>query len=358
MNPGRLPVASELFRQWQSARGNRDEPASRPFSRDWEQLLDAAGIVSAVDRNDAERDVRALEQDRWLHIKPVRHRPHLIQRLTIPLEQEARWREAFGFVPPSDTEARRLLEFPWVPQLEFVRSARLQVPFGDLQALHAFLGAHPDPLPLVPIKERSLQIFGDEKRLDALLGSTLFREERLDLQRDLGCEIIGEPLAWKRGPTGAVGRPVIVIENAATWHSYCRWNRDRARFSAVVYGGGNRFADGVRYLTDLFEELDGSRRVLYFGDLDPPGLQIPQRASRSAEALGLPFVEPHLWSYRQLLRLGQGRETAWTGDPGTPEECAWLGELADPVLQLLAAGKRVAQEHLGWEYLQTQTHDR
>jgi hypothetical protein len=354
MNPAQLPLAGELFRQWRIARGDRQEPASRPFTRDWEQLLEAAGIVSAVDRNDAERDARALKADGWLELKPVRHRPHLIQRVAIPLDQEGRWREAFGFMPPSDAEARQILEFPWVPNLAFLPAAKLQVPFEDLKALNTFLNSEPGPLPIIPIKERSLQIFADEKRLDTLLGSALFREDRLDLNRDLACEIVGEPLAWKRGPAAAADQPVIVLENAATWHSYCRWNADQARFSAVVYGGGNRFADGIRYLPDLFGELGGIRRILYFGDLDPPGLQIPQRASKIAGAIGLPGVEPHLWSYRQLLTLGQGREVPWDGPPATASECAWLGELAGAAARLMTDGRRLAQEHVGWSFLKQQ----
>ena len=65
-----------------------------------------------------------------------------------------------------------------------------------------------------PIKERSLEIFGDEKRLDALQSTSLFRRRRLDLVKDLKCETIGEPLAWKRGPSKATSKPIIVIENA------------------------------------------------------------------------------------------------------------------------------------------------
>ena len=358
MNPGQLPVACELFRQWRTARGDREEPAARPFTRDWEQLLEAAGIVSALDRNDAERDAQALEAAGWLRLTPVRHRPHLIQRVALPLDQENNWREAFGFVPPSDAEARQIREYPWKPGLDFARSGRLQVPFEDLKALNLFLAPEPGTLPIVPIKERSLEIFRDEKRLDALLGSSLFRADRLDLMRDLACEIVGEPLAWKRGPAGGAEKPVIVLENAATWHSYCRWNATTALFSAVVYGCGNRFTDGVRFLADLFEELGGTRRMLYFGDLDPPGLQIPQKASRSCEASGLPPVEPHLWSYRHLLALGNGKQTAWDGEAGTHAECAWLGGLADAAFRIVASGRRLAQEHVGWTFLRTQSTDR
>ena len=33
MKPAGLPIARELFAQWQRARGGRTDPASRPFSR-------------------------------------------------------------------------------------------------------------------------------------------------------------------------------------------------------------------------------------------------------------------------------------------------------------------------------------
>src|SRR5207302_1560820 len=204
----------------------------------------------------------------------------------------------------------------------------------------------------VPIKERSLQIFGDEKRLDSLLSSTLFRGGHLDAAGDLRCEVIGVPLAWKRGPSGASTKPLIVIENAATWHSYCRWNAQCALFSGVLYGDGNRFPDGVRYLPDIFHELAGPRPVYYFGDLDPQGLIIPQEASGRAKAAGLPVPQPHIWSYRQLLLQGTGRGQPWEGQPPSSTLCDWLGECSQPARELFAARKRLPQEHIGWEFLQ------
>ena len=143
-----------------------------------------------------------------------------------------------------------------------------------------------------------------------------------------------------------------MIENAATWHSYCRWNVERCLFSAVVYGDGNRFADGIRYLADIFDELGGPRQVLYFGDLDPQGLLIPQEASSRAQSLGLPAVEPHLWSYQQLLALESRHNQPWEGEPPSPTLCDWLQNLAEPARLLFAARCRLAQEHIGWEVLQ------
>jgi hypothetical protein len=318
-------------------------------------LLEDARLVSATDRSEAERDGRKLAASGWIELKPVRYKPHLIDRVIVPLAAEGRWREAFGFVAPSNEEQSRIREFSWAAQLGFVREARLNLSFDELVKINDFiktLGTLGNAQAIVPIKERSLELFGDEKRLDQLTSSALFRPGRLDLTKHLRCEIIGVPLAWKRGPSVAHAKPLIVLENAATWHSYCRWNDARAFFSAVVYGDGNRFVDGIRYLRDLFSELGGTRPVLYFGDLDPQGLLIPQEASARAQAAGLPAIHAELWSYHKLLALGQGHWQPWEGEPPSSTLCDWLGNCAEPARQLFSAGQRLAQERIGWEFLQ------
>lgn len=247
-----------------------------------------------------------------------------------------------------------LRAIPWAPELRFLAATRVFVPLADLLKLQAFFAGGGRERPLVPIKERSLAIFGDEKRLDHLArGTVLFGEGRLTLDM-LRCFIVPEPLPWTVGPDPS--GPLLVIENAATWHSYCRWNAEQKLFSGVVYGCGNRFVDGVRYLDDVFAELGGQRRVFYFGDLDPQGLLIPQEASTRAQAASLPAVDPHLWSYRQLLWLGDGRGQPWEGEPPSPTLCDWLGDLAEPARHLFASGKRLAQEHIGWEFLRMQSY--
>ncbi len=350
MNPALMPVARELFAQWQRARGGRTESSKLPFTRDWEDLLEGAGLTTATERIEAEADARSLAQDGWLELKPVRYKPHLIARIVLPLAAEARWGEAFGFTPPTDEEARRMREFPWVPELAFLRETRVNLPFDELRRLNDFLQAGSGERPVVPIKERSLQLFGDEKRLDVLADSVLFRGGRLTLAQ-LRCEIVAEPLAWKRGPAEAADKPVIVLENAATWHSYARWNQATAQFSAVIYGGGNRFVDGVGFFAEVFRELGGARRVFYFGDLDAAGLAIPQRASRRAKELGLSTIEPHLWSYRQLLGLANKATPTFCHMQAVSELCAWLGDLSGEADVILSNGNRIAQEHLGWDYL-------
>lgn len=245
-----------------------------------------------------------------------------------------------------------LTSITWSPKLAFVVASRIGVVPEDLLKLNTFFLNGHGSRTVIPIKERSLEIFGDEKRLDALRSTSLFRNGRLNLKNDLCCEMVGEPLGWKRGPVEAATQPIIVIENAGTWHSYCRWNSESKWFSSVIYGCGNRFADSVHYLADIFAELGGPRRVFYFGDLDPQGLLIPQEASGRAKSVGLSAVEPHLWSYDALLRMPKERSQLWEGESPSTTLCDWLDTLAQPARQLLATGRRLAQEHIGWEFLQ------
>jgi hypothetical protein len=397
MKPEPLPIARELFAQWRRARGDRSDPATRPFSRGWEELLADAGLHSATERCEAERDAQALAADGWVELKSVRYRPHGIDRITVPLAQENRWRAAFGFTPPSDDNARQVRDYPWQPELAFLPTARLGLSFDELRRLNDFLARGGRRRPLVPLYERSLDLFGDEKRLDQLYrGSALFAEGRLSLDL-LRCFAVSEPLGWKRG--AAKDGPVIVIENLATWDTYGRWNEQTPQFSAVVYGGGYRFVESVSSLVELFRELGGVRRVCYFGDLDADGLEIPQRADRKASRLGLPAIEPHRDSYRWLLEFAEGvleperrvdareplsqdpvprgpvqrpdlppvvaapssalRDDGASVCPDTAAAvsvdrslCTWLGELADAAWAVLARGGRLAQENIGWEFLE------
>lgn len=349
------PWLRALVFHWHELRSHVASDFQRPFSRDWEDLLESADLTSAESRDEAFREAKALQAAGLVDLKTVKYRPYQIERVIVPFAAEPRLRELFGDeLPGAPGPKFDFASVKWASQLAFLIKGAVSVASDDLLRLNDFLLKQPQTQHTIPIKERSLEIFGDEKRLDAMLSTSLFRNGRLDWKVDLKYEIIGEPLGWKRGPAGAENQPIIVIENAATWHSYCRWNAERNLFCAVVYGCGNRFVDGVRYLSDLFDELGGSRRVFYFGDLDRRGLEIPQEATSQTNRLRLPLIEPHLWSYRQLFALGDGRGQSWEDEPPSATLCDWLGELAEPARQLFAANQRLPQEHVGWELLQNQ----
>ena len=249
-------------------------------------------------------------------------------------------------------ETTDLRAFPWAPELRFLANTRATVRHDDLLKLQKFFANGGRDQKPIPLKERSLQIFGDEKRLDALFrGSSLFADGRLTLEQ-LRCFSVAEPLAWERGPASEA--PLMVIENAATWHSYCRWNREHGFFSAVVYGSGNQFMHSVAYIEEILRAVGGRRRVLYFGDLDPQGLRIPRLANAKAVELGLPAVEPDVWFYRRLLELGLEKATRATEPLECPsQDLAWLGDIADTAAALFAQQRWLPQEHLGWDVLQS-----
>ncbi len=84
---------AELYRQWHAARGKRVVGASRAFSRNWAELLEAAGITSAEDQATAAREAKACGQ---LVLKRHRYRKYLIERVTLPLASESWLIECFG----------------------------------------------------------------------------------------------------------------------------------------------------------------------------------------------------------------------------------------------------------------------
>ena len=59
MKPG-PPWLAELHRQWLAARGRRAAGAVKAYARDWEPLLDAAGLHTAEERAAAAREAAAM----------------------------------------------------------------------------------------------------------------------------------------------------------------------------------------------------------------------------------------------------------------------------------------------------------
>ena len=351
MNPRETPVGQELFRQWARARGRSGRVAARDFIRRWEHVEEAAELHGTPE-SETLRDLRDLAAEGWVRLESPRAYPHRIAKIRIPADAETRWKDAFGFVAPDDTERRKIEEFDWSPPLAFVAKARVNVSFDTLVRIDRFFrepaGANRRS---IPIKERSLQIFGDEKRLDELFrGSVLFGEGRLTLD-GLACFIVPEPLPWSRGLCAS--GPVIVLENAATWESYRQWDRCSPRFSAIVYGGGDRFREGVGYLKEVFEEIGGERTVVYFGDLDAAGLRIPRTADDKARASGLPPILPHRWSYRQLFDLPERQELRKADgcQPPLPADLEWLGDMAEEARTLMSRYGRLAQEWVNLDLL-------
>ena len=255
----------------------------------------------------------------------------------------------FVWVEGQAREARRVsgAGVAWRPELAWAAERSLdEQTLSDLRAINAFFRDGGAERRVVPLRERSLQLFGHEKRLEALRGGQLFFHGRLTLEQ-LRCEEVHPPFVCERIGDGA---DVLVVENHHTFISLRRAVPPDGPLGVVVYGAGAHFKGSVTFLADL---PTPPRRVFYFGDLDIDGLDIPVHASEHARATGLPAIEPATPLYRLLLDHGTPVPVE---NPPSPDRVrkltAWLPEeLRAAAAAVLDAGQRLAQEWVGTELL-------
>lgn len=235
---------------------------------------------------------------------------------------------------------------PWVPELGFWTELKPRQ-MTAAKAINEFLLKRRGTFGLVPIKERSLEIFGDEKCLDAMrTGSSLF-SGRLPL-RVLGAFQVPLPLPYRQAD--APGRPVLVVENHNSFWSFGKWNHGAKRYSAVVYGAGEAFRSTGAALGQALRDVDGVGAE-YLGDLDPKGIRIPQDFNRTS-APDEPKVRPALDLYRWLIQNGRRREKADCLKAEVSHAKDWLGNsLGEELAEIWRQGLWIPQEGLGHEQL-------
>ena len=260
--------------------------------------------------------------------------PQKVRRIEAPAPRDDAWRH-----------------LPWHPELAWVpdvpRLSPDQVHF--LRRVHEGLvgGWFRTPAPL---RYRSLQLTGHEKRLEQHLGTAVFGSGRLSPEM-LGLYRDVLPLAWERvGPGGRV----LVFENSAPF-SVARSilsAMDSPPYGIVAYGGGRAFVDSVEYLRTLGCEVTA---IDYAGDLDEPGLRIALAARETARrAGGLPDLGPAPGLHAMMLRAAEqfGRPAGWRDPKRTgladPSAADFLPDDVRPrVVEMIAAGRRIPEEVLG-----------
>jgi hypothetical protein len=206
---------------------------------------------------------------------------------------------------------------------------------------------------MVPAKERSVELFGKEKRLEMMKNSTLFLSGRLSFEL-LRCFSVPPPLVWERLPLAGPPRPVLVLENHSTYHSFSLWNQSSRLYSAIVYGSGDALKTSAIGLAEVVRSLSWDGRFFYFGDIDPEGLLIPLAASAALSTVELPPLTAHLGCYHRLLERAGHVSLPSGGKLGLPPDSRpWLGEhLAFKIEPWFERGTRMPQELVGWEQLE------
>lgn len=201
-----------------------------------------------------------------------------------------------------------------------------------LNAVNVWLGERAPNTPVLPTRERSLEIFGDEKRLDLLVGTRLFLLGVLSLDL-LRAFATAPPFhATVVGPADVL----LIVENHHTYHSLVRAAREADRGIGMIgYGMGGAITASITYAAELPEHHDRNdfELILYWGDLDAKGLSIAHTAHERARAVGLAAVEPAKILYRSHYVHARWRPNPRGGTP-TSDEVMWLDPPVEIVTQL------------------------
>lgn len=96
---------AQLHQDWMTARKRRVTASVQPFRRDWEQLLEDAGIRSAEDQQAALREAQQLAK---FQLTPRKRNPRFIDKIVVPLESEAWLHEQFGTQPGAASQQQAL----------------------------------------------------------------------------------------------------------------------------------------------------------------------------------------------------------------------------------------------------------
>ncbi len=257
-------------------------------------------------------------------------RPPLPRFVTVPASRRERPPDRWRSFPWRD-------ELGWVASLPYLADSNLQA----LVAIDTWLARRDPDAPLVPVRVRSAEVLGDEKRLDDLVKTRLFGPGRLSLDL-LGATRYPPPL-----PTRLVGdgSGVLIVENMDPfWLCVEAARRLTGPVGRIAWGVGKA---AVASVASLAWDDPRPAAIWYWGDMDPEGVRIAGDVARAAEAVGLPPVRPALTLWSAML-AHSGKEVgsvAWDHVSGT-----WLGhDLWDRTASLRAARARIAQEDLGVE---------
>lgn len=239
--------------------------------------------------------------------------------------------------------------FPWHPRLHWVFELRAlsqdQVAF--LQRVHRGLvsGWFEQRECL---KYRSLQLTGDEKRLEELQRGMLFSPGRLTLGM-LGCELESLPLASEHFST----KPkLLIFENAAPFMLARKILATTSQpvIGRLAYGAGKQVLKAASYLPMIEPVIT---EVLYVGDLDAEGMRIAAALQHLSKEIP---VRPATRFHKAMLESASLLESS-DGWPYTHEReqndpasgVSFLAaDIREQVSSMIRNGRRIPEEALSF----------
>lgn len=306
----------------------------------WNEVLRAIPALAAAPdrRTQYRRAIDALAAQERIRL-PASSGPNWDRASTPPIPLKL-WRVR----PPDVSTSLKAHEIAWRPELAFVLTLNLRRDaLQDLQTIQQFLCAAPDS-PDIPIKERSYELFGDEKRLEKLLAGEVGQHLTLAQLRCHGVSLtpVHTRVAGSRGP-------VLVVENEAAFESFSRWNQIHAAFSMVVYGRGKEAPKYAAFIAGSAKLVGAG--ACYFGDLDGHGVQIADTTSEEMRGHGV-ILQPLVMAYERLAGCTPTIDEAEPTPAVWERGIEWLPlSIAERATAMFREKRRVAQEAFGWTVL-------
>ncbi len=213
---------AQLHQDWMTARKRRVTASVQPFRRDWEQLLEDAGIRSAEDQQAALREAQQLAK---FQLIPRKRNPRFIDKIIVPLESEAWLHAQFGTQPGAASQTQALdavrawsaKTHPLMPEAWSELCQRLEAAFNIPRVLEPFRWL--EPIRLNELLALLFQITSREWRTGTLIRDASthlgYDSKHLESQQSF-LERALETLFGRETPLEAVG-----IQTSNSTLHYC-----------------------------------------------------------------------------------------------------------------------------------------
>ncbi len=208
-------------------------------------------------------------------------------------------------------------------------------------------------------KERSFEIFDEEKTLDDKTFCSLL--ERIGITVGvLAFYDTPEYCFNDYIPDRKAQMTLLICENKDIWFNIRRMmfennatNIFDTHIDGVVFGCGNKVG-GISALTSYTEFIGSEVKYLYWGDIDREGLNIYSRAVRANPNINIKLFVP---AYEEMLRLAQTKNIPDSDDERNRiEDYSQIFGLVDQNLrtifeQSIQNNKRIPQEIITYAFL-------
>ena len=229
----------------------------------------------------------------------------------------------------------------------------------QLQKLDRYLFYRSENEISISRKERSFEIFDEEKTLDDKTFCALL--ERIGITADsLAFYDTPEYCFNDYIPDRKAQMTLLICENKDIWFNIRRMmfennatNIFDIHIDGVVYGCGNKVS-GMDALTSYTEFIGSEVKYLYWGDIDRAGLNIYLSAVRANPNIDIKLFVP---AYEEMLRLAQTKNIPDSDDERNRiEDYSQIFDLIDQNLRTLFErsiqnNKRIPQEIITYAFL-------